>query len=443
MVEGLVLVSFRWQGRNGSKKRKLATGIVKKLRRNGFQAYFVGGCVRNMVMRKVPKDFDIATDARPNQIKRIFPRKTHPVGAQFGTLLVVQNKMAFEVSTFRGKKGNYSLSLFEDICSRDFTINGLAYDPIKSEIIDLVQGRADIRKKRICAVGSALSRFAQDPLRLIRAIRFSVTLGFRIEDKTLQAIKKMAQKIKGMSRERVRDELFAIFTSPDPSGGLRLLDQTGLLKHILPEVDKLKGVEQPQAFHPEGDVFAHTLLMLEQLKSPSLVLAFACLLHDIGKPQTYEVADRIRFSGHDRVGAQLSDKILKRFKVSNKDRESIVSCVENHMRIMEAPKMREATLKRFFARPTFETEYQLHRIDCMASHRDLTVWRFLRKRYAEFKNRPIIPKPLLSGYELIKIGFTPGPIFGKILKTMVDMQLEGKLRNKSEARTWVVNTFKT
>ncbi len=427
--------------RNGSKKRRLATGIVKKLRRNGFAAYFVGGCVRNMVMRKVPKDFDIATDAKPDQIKRIFPKKVVPVGAQFGTLLVVENKIPFQVTTFRGKDGNYSLSLFEDIGSRDFTINGLVYDPIKSEIIDLVQGREDIRKKRVCAVGNALSRFAQDPLRLIRAIRFSVTLGFRIEDETLQAIKKMAQKIKRVSKERVRDELVSIFTSPNPSGGLRLLDETGLLKHILPEVDKLKGVEQPHAFHPEGDVFSHTLLMLEKLKRPSLVLVFACLFHDIGKPQTYVVADRIRFSGHDKLGAQLSDKILKRFRFSNKDRESIVSCVENHMRMMEAPKMREATLKKLFARPTFEVEYKLHRLDCIASHRDLTVWRFLRKRYTELKNRPIIPKPLLNGYELIKIGFTPGPIFGKILKTMVDMQLEGKLKNKSQTRSWVCTKF--
>jgi poly(A) polymerase len=210
----------------------------------------------------------------------------------------------------------------------------------------------------------------------------------------------------------------------------------------LPVVEKLKGVQQPHAFHPEGDVFKHTLLILKQLKNPSLVLAWACLFHDIGKPETYEVADRIRFSGHDKLGAEMTDRILKQLRFSNKDRENIVVCVENHMRMMEAPKMRDSTLKRLFARPTFEEELKLHYLDCIASHRDLSVWRFLRKRNKKFNKSPIIPKPLLNGYELIKIGFTPGPIFGKILKDLVDLQLEGKLKNKSQARTWLVKNFK-
>ena len=427
---------------DSQKKRKLATRVVRKLRREGFQAYFVGGCVRDIVMRKVPKDIDIATDAALARIEKIFPRKTHRVGARFGTLLVLEDKMPFQVSTFRGKRGRRSLTLSQDLRMRDFTINGLAYEPIKKKIIDLVGAKSDIRKKKIRAVGEPSSRFAQDPLRLIRAVRFAVTLGFNIEDRTLQAIKKMAGYIKRVSAERIRDELILIFTSPDPSLGLNLLDETGLIRHILPEIHLLKGVEQPRAFHPEGDVFIHTLLMLKQLKSAPLLLVFACLFHDIGKPATRQVAERIRFSGHDKLGAKMADRILKRLRFSNKDRENIVACVENHMRMMEAPKMREATLKRLFTRPTFDVELALHRIDCIASHKDLTIWRFLRKKCREFKKRPVIPRPLLNGYELIKIGFTPGPIFGKIHRQMVDMQLEGKLRNKSEARSWVVDNFK-
>ncbi|UCB57728.1 MAG: CCA tRNA nucleotidyltransferase [Candidatus Omnitrophota bacterium] len=423
------------------KKRQLASGIVRKLRSKGFSAYFVGGCVRDMVMRKAPKDFDIATSAKVSQIRKIFPGQTHSVGAQFGTLLVIRNDMPFQVSTFRSKRRKALLSISEDVKMRDFTINGLAYEPIAKKIIDLVGGRSDIRRKKIRCIGEASSRFKEDPLRLVRAVRFAVTLGFSIEDKTLQAIGKMAAEIKKASLERIRDELVLIFTGKRPSLGLKLLDETGLLRYILPEVDKLKGVEQPRAFHPEGDVFAHTLLMLKKLKSPSLVLVFACLLHDIGKPATFEVAERIRFSGHDKLGAEMSDRILKRLRFSNRDREDIVACVENHMRIMEAPKMREATLKRLFARPTFEEELALHRIDCIASHKDLTIWRFLRSKYKEVKKEPAIPRPLLSGYELIKIGFTPGPIFGKIHREMIDMQLEGKLKSKAQAKKWVRDNF--
>ena len=425
--------------RNGLKR---ATDIVKKLRKNGFLAYFVGGCVRDMIMHNVPKDFDIITDARVSQIKKLFPDETYPVGAQFGTLLVVKDKTSFQVSTFRDRKGRYTLSLSEDIRARDFTINGLVYDPIEKKTIDLVGGRDDIRKRKIRSIGEAGLRFAQDPLRLLRAVRFAVTLGFNIEEKTLKAIKKMAGYIKRVSKERIRDELVLIFTGPAPSLGLKLLDLTSLLKNILPEVDNLKGIGQPQLFHPEGDVFTHTLLMLEQLKNPSLVLAFACLFHDIGKPATFQISDRIRFSGHDKIGAQMTDRILRELRFSNKEREEIVACVENHMRMMEAPKMRDSTLKRLFARSTFEEELKLHYIDCIASHRDLGIWRFLKKKYDEFKRSPVIPRPLLNGYELIKMGFTPGPIFGKIHKQMQDLQLEGKLKNKTEARRWVYKKFK-
>ena len=424
-------------------KKELATKIVQRLRHAGFAAYFVGGCVRDMLMRKVPKDIDIATEAKISQIEKIFSGKTYPIGEKFGTLLVVKNKVPFQISTFRREKGKYSSNLAEDLKLRDFTINGLAYDPIEKKIIDPVGGKEDIRKKKIHAIGQASLRFKQDPLRLIRAIRFAVTLGFDIEGETLQAIQKMARFVKKVSRERIREELILIFSGPRPGGGLKLLDKTGLLKQILPEVDRLKGVAQPRAFHPEGDVFAHTLLMLEKLKHAPLVLTLSCLFHDIGKPATFQVSDRIRFSGHDREGAEITDNILRRLKFSNQQRKDIAACVENHMRIMDAPKMREATLKRLFARPTFIVELKLHYIDCIASHKDLRVWRFLKKKYAEFQRKPAIPKPLLDGFELIKIGFTPGPIFGTIHRQMVDLQLEGRLKNKSEARKWVLNKFKT
>ena len=392
-------------------------------------------------MRKVPKDYDITTPARIPQIKRTFPKKTYPVGAKFGTLLLVKDKISFQVSTFRGKKARRLLSLLDDVRLRDFTINGLAYDPVSFKIIDLVGGRKDIRKKNICAIGEAKERFREDPLRLIRAVRLASNLGFNIEKGTFRVIRRMAGKIRKVSAERIRDELILMFTGSRPASGLALLDQANLLKHILPEVDKLKGVQQPKAFHPEGDVFCHTLLMLKKLKRPSMLLVFACLLHDIGKPRTFELRERIRFSGHDKLGARMSDKILKDFKFSNQDREDIVACVENHMRMMEAPKMRDSTLKRLLARPTFKEELALHYIDCISSHRDLTVWRFLTKKYTQFKKRPLIPKPLLNGYELIKIGLTAGPIFGKIHKQMVDLQLEGKLKNKAQARKWLRSKF--
>lgn len=417
-----------------AKKQTLALGIVKKLRRSGFQAYFVGGCVRDMIMRKNPQDIDIATNAALLQLKRVFPHRTYPVGVKFGTLLVLRNRIPFQVSSFRGKERS---RLLEDVTLRDFTINGLAYDPIERKVIDLVHGKKDIRQKVIRTIGEPSSVFTEDPLRLIRAVRFAVNLRFAIEQKTHQTIITEAKKIERASFERIRDELILIFTGPHPAVGLQLLDKTGLLKYVLPQVAKLKGVRQPRAFHPEGDVFTHTLLMLKQLKNSSLLLAFACLLHDIGKPLTFAVRDRIRFNRHDKVGAQLAQRILKTLRFSNKDRENIVACVENHMRMMEAPKMRNSTLKKLFARPTFEEELKLHHIDCIASHKDLKVWRFLRKKYKEFKNELPIPKPLLNGYELIKIGFTPGRIFGKIHKQMVDLQLEGKLKTKQEAKVWV------
>ncbi|MFH1245984.1 MAG: HDIG domain-containing metalloprotein, partial [Candidatus Omnitrophota bacterium] len=316
-----------------------------------------------------------------------------------------------------------------------------AYDPLTKEIIDPAGGKKDIRAKNIAAVGSPDACFLADPLRLIRAVRFSANLDFKIEEKTALAIKKFAAEITKASPERIRDELISIFTGPNPARGLELLDETGLLEYVLPDAARMKGVPQPAQFHPEGDVFSHTLLMLKQLKQPSVVLAFACLLHDIGKPDTFQITDRIRFSGHDKTGAKIADKILRELCFPNADRENIVACVDNHMRMMEAPRMRQATLKRLLARPTFSEELKLHYIDCLASHKDLSVWRFLKRKHTRFRSGPVIPKPLLNGDELKKMGFTPGPIFGRIHSGMVDLQLEGKIKNKSQAKKWVREKF--
>ncbi|MFC1631696.1 CCA tRNA nucleotidyltransferase [Candidatus Omnitrophota bacterium] len=423
-------------------KKKLALEIVAQLRKQGFQGYFVGGCVRDMLMRKAPKDFDIATDALPAQIKKVFSKESYPIGERFGTILVVKKNMHFQVSTFRNQSGRYSRHLEDDLKARELTINALAYDPANKKIIDLVNGRHDLRKKLVRSFADREAKFRQDPLRLIRAIRFAVSLGFSIDQQTLKLIAKLAKQISRVSKERIRDELILIFTSENPSLGLELLDQTNLLKYILTAVAELKGVRQPEAFHPEGDVFVHTLLMLKSLKNPSLVLAFACLLHDLGKPLTFKIADRIRFSGHDVVGAQLAEEILRELKFTNKDCQEIICCIENHMRITAAPKMRQAKLKRLLARPTFQDELKLHYLDCLASHQDLTIYRFLDKKYKELKKAPRIPAPLLNGHELIRIGFTPGPIFGKIHKQMVDLQLEGKLDTKAKAKKWVERKFK-
>ncbi len=422
-------------------KRKIATSIVKKLKSKGFAAYFVGGCVRDMVMRKRPNDFDITTSAKPSQIKKLFAKKTYPVGEKFGTLLYVEKKVHCQISTFRGEKNTYPLSVSDDLRLRDFTINALAYNPFDKKVIDLVEGKKDIKRKLIRAVGAAHLRFKEDPLRLLRAIRLACVLDFRIDAPTKRAIVKLAPRINKVSKERLREELIGIFTSPRPARGLSLLNETNLLKHVLPEVEKLKGVEQPKAFHPEGDVFSHTALMLKTLKSPKEDLVFSCLFHDIGKPATFKREDRIRFNRHDKVGAKITDKILRRLKFSNKIRDEIIACVDNHMRMMEAPHMREATLKRLFMRATFNTELELHRIDCLASHKDLKVWKYLHKHYKEFQKRPKLPKPLLSGHELIKIGFTPGPIFGTILTQMVDLQIEGKLKTKVQVGKWLLSAF--
>ena len=401
--------------------------------------------MRDLLLRKRPKDFDIATNALPEAVRSVFP-KTIPIGAQFGVMLVVEDGQTFEVATFRADKGyqdgrHPSAVRFtdakEDALRRDFTVNGIFFDPSTRKVMDWVGGKKDLKAKIIRAIGDPKRRFTEDKLRMLRAVRFASVLGFKIDPKTFSAIKKLAKKINDVSQERVRDELIKMFTGPHPGLALTLLDKAGLLAEVLPEAVKMKGVKQPKEFHPEGDVFVHTALLMKQLKSPSTELAFGCLLHDVGKPDTFKRADRIRFNGHDRVGAKITENILERLRFPNDMKAKIVACVEGHMRFKDVKEMRVSTLKKFLQRETFETELEQHRVDCLASHGDLTNWRFLKKKLRELTKEEIKPKPLINGRDLLELGYEEGPLIGKILKALEVEQLERKIMTREEALEWV------
>jgi poly(A) polymerase len=423
---------------------------VETLRKKGHEAYFVGGCVRDRVMKIVPQDYDIATDARAGEVMKIFKR-TIPVGAKFGVVIVVRDGINFEVATFR-RDGDYIDSrrpiavhfsdAKEDVLRRDFTINGLLYDPVKRKVIDYAGGMQDIREKTIRTIGDPYERFSEDKLRLIRAIRFSARFKFKIEKKTFEAVRKLAPQITEVSAERLRDELVKICTGKNAGYGLELLRESGLLAVVLPEVTKMIGVEQPPEFHPEGDVYTHTKMMFDDMKEPSTELAFAVLLHDVGKPRTFRRAERIRFDGHTNVGARMADTILRRLRFPNDERDAIVTAVFNHLKFMDVKKMRVNRLKRFLKEPTFPMELELHRLDCRASHGMLDNYRFCKKKLKEYsKEEDLRPKPLVNGNDLIAMGFTPGPVFKKILTAVEDGQLEDKLKTKGDAIAFIRKKF--
>ncbi len=429
-----------------------ARDLVQRLRAAGHVAYFAGGCVRDLVLGKEPKDFDIATDARPEEVQKIF-RRTYAVGAHFGVIVVLENDWQFEVATFRsdgvyldGRRPSdvHFSSPEEDAARRDFTINGMFFDPVANEVIDFVSGRADLEAKTIRAIGAPAQRFAEDRLRLLRAVRFATTLQFEIEPATWNALLAAAPSIGQISAERIREELVRIFLSPQRARGWDLLDASGLMRAILPELEAMKGCEQPPQFHPEGDVFRHTRLMLELLpEQVSLPLVFSVLFHDIGKPPTAMVDEtgRIRFNGHDRIGAEMTEAIMERLRFSRADIETTVEAVRQHMVFKDVPNMRVAKLKRFMARPHFEDELELHRVDCASSHQMLDNYEFLQGKREEFANEPIIPPPLLRGDDLIALGLKPGPRFGEILEAAETRQLEGELRNREEALAWVKREY--
>ena len=423
--------------------KETAIHIVAKLRAADHVAYFAGGCVRDMIRGVEPQDIDIATSATPDEVQKLFPR-TVPVGAQFGVVLVIEGGHQFEVATFRRDEAYLdgrrpSAVQFgtpeEDAQRRDFTINGLFQDPLSGEVIDFVGGREDIERKIVRTIGDPSHRLTEDKLRMLRCVRFAANLGYNIAPETWAAVQLMASQIQVVSAERIRDELIKIFTRPHAGRGLELLDQSGLLAEILPEITAMKGVEQPPEFHPEGDVFVHTRLMLDSLPAdPGVVLAMAVLLHDVGKPPTFERApDRIRFNEHDRVGVEISEKLLRRLRFSNEQIEKILVCVGEHMRFQFVKQMRPAKLKRILARETFADELELHRIDCESSHRNLENYEFLKAKAAELPPEVVKPAPLLTGHDLLALGFTPGPTVGKLLREVEELQLEERLQSREEA----------
>ena len=425
-----------------------ATRLVERLRAAGHEALFAGGCVRDRLLGKEAHDIDIATSARPEEIQKLFPR-TVAVGAQFGVIVVLEDGGEFQVATFRSdgayRDGRHPESVAftnaeGDARRRDFTVNGLFFDPLTRQILDFVGGEADLRAGILRCIGDPRARFAEDKLRLIRCVRFAASLGFEIEAETWRALVERAPEITAVSAERIRDELVKIFTHPSRVRGFDLLDQSGLLAILLPEVEALKGCEQPPDFHPEGDVFVHTRLMLsllpEQVSTP---LVFSVLFHDIGKPPTLHIDEtgRIRFNGHESISASMTEKIFARLRFSNAETEATVAGVKNHMAFKDVQNMRVATLKRFLARPTIDDELELHRVDCQGSHGLLDNYDFLLRKREEFSNEPLIPPPLITGRDLIEAGLKPGPPFKKILDTAQAMQLEGALKTKDEALAWL------
>ena len=402
----------------------------------------MGGCVRDRLLGRVAKDFDVATSAPPVELLRLFPR-ANQVGAQFGVVLVNEDGAQVEVATFRSDleyvDGRHPVGVRfesdprEDARRRDFTINALFFDPETEEVLDWVGGRVDLEARVIRAIGDPERRFQGDHLRLLRAVRFAARLGFEIEPETMAAMRRRAAAIATVSAERVRDELARILTEGGARRGFELLDETGLLHEVLPEVEAMQGVAQPPEFHPEGDVWVHTLLMLEKLTPPvSTALALGVLLHDVGKPGTFRVAERIRFDGHVEKGLELAGAILARLRFPNAVAEQALALVGNHMKFMDVGRMRESTLKRFMRQSEFEEHMELHRVDCLASHGDLGSYEFVRAKQREMPPEVLKPVPLVTGRDLIAAGYRPGPAFGEALREVEDAQLEGRVGTKEE-----------
>src|SRR5947207_3136237 len=435
-----------------SSMEQTAREIAARLRERNHVVYFAGGCVRDIVRGVTPKDFDIATDATPESVQEIFPR-TYAVGAHFGVIVVVENGFQFEVATFRSDDayidGRHPSAVHfsspeEDAKRRDFTINGMFYDPAAEQVIDFVGGRADLEARLIRAIGEPAQRFQEDRLRMLRAARFAALLDFKIDNQTWEPMVANTDLIHQISAERIHEELVRIFLSRNRVRGWDLLDKSGLTRAILPEIEAMKGCLQPEQFHPEGDVFEHTRLMLKLLpEKVSLPLVFSVLFHDVAKPITATVdqTGRIRFNEHDRIGAEMTEAIMERLRFSRAEIDATVEMVRQHMVFKDVPRMRVAKLKRFMARPTFPDELELHRVDCESSHHMLDNYDFLLRKREEFANEPIIPPPLVRGDDLIALGLKPGPEFGQILEAAETQQLEGKLRTREEALEWVKREY--
>jgi len=435
--------------------RELANSICNTLIREGHQAFLVGGCVRDVLLGREPEDYDVSTDATPERVISLFPDSV-AVGAQFGVIIVPLDGHKVEVATFRSDIGSadgrhpervvFSSNPEQDVQRRDFTINGLLMRHDSGEILDFVGGQSDLREGIIRAIGEPARRFAEDKLRMLRAVRFSARFGFPIEPETFAAIRLHAHEIGQVSAERIREELTKLLTEGGARRGMELLDESGLLLHILPEVAAMQGVEQPPQYHPEGDVWTHTLLMLEGLPAgSSATLAWGVLLHDVGKPPTFrtvsETGDRIRFNGHVDVGVRMAEVILERLRFSNQDREQVLALIANHMRFKDVSRMRASTLKRFIRLPRFDEHLALHRLDCLSSHRHLDAYDFVRRTLQETPTEEIRPARLLTGNDLQGLGYQPGPLFSKILRALEDAQLEGLVTSREEAIAFVVQHY--
>jgi poly(A) polymerase len=427
--------------------RTLAERICESLRVHGKQAYLVGGCVRDILLELEPADYDVATDATPEEVQRIFPDSL-AVGAQFGVIVVTDGETRVEVATFRSDIGysdgrhpdrvEFSNSAKEDVQRRDFTINALLLDPETDEVLDYVGGCEDLRAGIVRAIGRPEERFREDKLRMVRAVRFAARFRYAIEGATFGAIGKLAPDIGQVSAERIRDEITKILTEGAARRGFELLDKSALLPEILPEIARMKGVEQPPQFHPEGDVWIHTLLMLEKLSAGcSPTLAWGVLLHDVGKPPTFTPPSgpngRIRFDEHVEVGTRMAEDICRRLKFSNEDAEQIAALVANHLRFKDVGQMKLSTLKRFVRLPRFEEHLELHRLDCLSSHGSLESYDFVQRFLRETPPEEVRPPRLLTGDDLLGLGFEPGPLFKEIIDTVEESQLNGKIQTHEEA----------
>jgi len=433
--------------------KEFATSIIRKLREKDFQAYLVGGCVRDLLLERKPEDYDIATDALPEQVMQIFP-KTYAVGAQFGVVLVPDDDgKTVEVATFRSDIGysdgrhpdevRFSKTPREDVQRRDFTINGLLMDPVSGQVLDYVNGRTDLERGIIRTIGDPEARFGEDKLRMLRAVRFASRFGYILDMATMKAIQKLAPEIRQVSAERVRDEMTKMLTEGRARLAFFMLYATKLLQEVLPEIAAMKGVEQPPEFHPEGDVFIHTLLLLDNLPKPvTATLAWGALLHDVGKPPTFRIGpDRIRFDNHVDVGVKMAEGICERLRFSNDDKDQILALVDNHMRFAHAMQMSESTLKKFLRMPRFDEHLELHRLDCVASNGIMASYDYVQEKMAATPPEVMRPTPLVTGEDLIAAGYQPGPRFKEILEAVEDGQLEDRLHNKEEAMEFVRRQF--
>jgi poly(A) polymerase len=449
-----------------------AAEIVSTLRKQGHQAYFAGGCVRDLLLSREPADYDVATDATPQQVMKIFPQ-TYAVGEQFGVVLVPESESngatgaparqgtTVEVATFRSDAGysdgrhpgeiRFTKSPQEDVQRRDFTINGMMLDPATNEVLDFVGGCDDLKAGIIRAIGDPERRFTEDKLRMLRAVRFAARFDYKIDPATMAAIQKLAPRIHQVSCERVREELTKMLTEGQARRAFELLDSSGLLPEVLPEIAAMKGVQQPPQYHPEGDVFMHTLLLLDKLQpdasgsisgSISKTLAWGALLHDVGKPATFRVApDRIRFDGHVEVGVKMAAEILRRLRFSNHETDQILALIDNHMRFGAVQRMKQSTLKKFLRLPAFDEHLELHRIDCLSSHGQLDAYEYTREQLRSLPPEAIRPTPLITGRDLIEAGYEPGPRFKEVLTAVEDAQLEGRLASRDAAMEYVRREF--